>query len=594
MANLSNNQIEKLAVHAIDTESVKKDSFLTTNISVGDKAPSFDGSITLFKDASGTKESYINEIPVQIKGTLTDHFSESTRSFRLEMDHYNNFYKRGGCLLLVVEILQNHTTKIFYAQLLVIELREILDTYGDQKSYSIQLRALEETSLYNVCCIFSDQMLRQNRILLETHQYADSEFNSIKFTSPTYNLSNFGLMEIFKHKFFQYGVKDNIEIPLRTVHLESISLPRKEIVEIIDGEIETFIEITVDKAQLIKLCVEKTLVIEINTLKNTFTMDTSNVQSIHSQIVILEILKKIFISRRIKFQGLALEIGDESFVMELEKLNQELTFWLNAKEIFTLLKINLKTDFKKSETIYGDIERLNQMILLKNYEGIVMENPENPSFFRYHVGGLYVVLFYDPNSELQFINPFSKEFIETSSIAIEIKSSKEIVNISPFLLLENETLRDAINIDFELINESYKLIELEKIHLIFDIINEFCLRCIKTYDENKNIELLESSFSLLSYIENSDNISSFKNIIFVNKMQIVLRINKSYSREEKSNIIKLKIETMKNKDHDLGLLFCLNTLLGNFEEAKYNFDLFDDDTKKQYSSLPIFNIYMNL
>src|SRR5699024_3276217 len=75
--------------------------------------------ITVYSDDSERVESYVNEIPTQIKGTEVEFFSEESCTYQLDMVHYKNYYKRGGCLLLVVEILKTEETKIFFKPLLL-------------------------------------------------------------------------------------------------------------------------------------------------------------------------------------------------------------------------------------------------------------------------------------------------------------------------------------------------------------------------------------------------------------------------------------------------------------------------------------------
>ncbi|MYL65485.1 DUF4365 domain-containing protein [Bacillus hwajinpoensis] len=122
MAKMANRKKEQIAVSAIERETFREGAYLVTDIPVGDKAPSFDGHITVFNDDSESKESYLNDVPTQVKGTGVKHFSEGTRKFPLDLAHYKNYYKRGGCLLLVVEILENTETKIFYKQLLPMSI----------------------------------------------------------------------------------------------------------------------------------------------------------------------------------------------------------------------------------------------------------------------------------------------------------------------------------------------------------------------------------------------------------------------------------------------------------------------------------------
>ncbi|WP_290370049.1 DUF4365 domain-containing protein [Paenibacillus sp. CECT 9249] len=67
---------------------------------------SFDGSIEVYVNDSAKTESLPGSVPVQVKGTQVSTFSVGNRSFPLKLTHYQNYYKSGGALLLVVEINQ--------------------------------------------------------------------------------------------------------------------------------------------------------------------------------------------------------------------------------------------------------------------------------------------------------------------------------------------------------------------------------------------------------------------------------------------------------------------------------------------------------
>lgn len=92
MAKLSNQKKERQTVNAIEYLANLPDSYLIPDIPVGDKGISFDGHISVMKDDSETKESLIGRVPVQVKGTEIEHFTEGIRSFSFELADYRNFF----------------------------------------------------------------------------------------------------------------------------------------------------------------------------------------------------------------------------------------------------------------------------------------------------------------------------------------------------------------------------------------------------------------------------------------------------------------------------------------------------------------------
>lgn len=593
MSELSNSEIERLAVNSILNEGIRPNSFLRIDIPVGDKAPSFDGSITIFKDNSDKAESYINEVPVQVKGTQVTRFSEKTRTFSLNTTHYENFYKRGGCLLLVVEVLNHYTTKIFYRHLLAIDLYEISRDYGHQGTHSVRLRELENTTLYNVCMIFSEQMILQPKVLIESNKLKEANFEKVMLTSPTFHPKYFSISEIFDHSFYQYGIKDDMEIPLRTVSMTSISFPSIETIEILDDKIEAFIETKIDASKNLNIKIENTVEIIIDTKTNKIKFIVIRIHSISSQIKVLKILEKIFETGIIQFSSFYGEIDRKKFEEQLINLKKDLDFWNLAAEIFSELGVSLDTEFENSDNIYSEINYLIKMIRTHDYSKIVVKNPEKPSFLTHYVGGIYLILFYKASLNDKFTNPFTEFFLNSSSMAMIVDSPPKSILISPFLLLEEETLIHAKNLDFEVITDSYKLIDLENIDSVFGLINNFCLRCLKTFDLTSDIRFIDLILPLFSILEKNTEIKDLKDIIFINKMQTNLRKNGSFNEKEFSSILDFKISTTIEDNKNIELIFCLNVLLNNQREAKHFFDLFTDEQKNVYEEMPIFTYFKN-
>lgn len=591
MAKLSNSQVERLAVNSIHNAGRHPNSFLRIDIPVGDKAPSFDGAITIFENNSEEVESYLNEVPVQVKGTQVNNFSKKTRTFKLNTTHYENYYKRGGCLLLVVEILDHNTTKIFYRHLLGIDLYEIIRDYGHQGTHSVTLRELNSVTLYDVCKIFSEQMIRQPQVLIESNKLKESNFTELMLTSPTFYPEVFPISDIFDHSFYQYGIKDGMEIPLRTTKMTSISVSHEELIEVINEKIEAFIEISINASKNTNIKIENTIDIKIDSKTDKITFNVIQIQSISSQLKVLKILEKIFTTGKIKFNSFYGEINEKKFKKELINLKKDLEFWTMAAKIFSDLGLHLETEFMSTDTLYSDLEYLNKMMYTNDYNEISLKNPEKPSFLTHYVGGLYLILFYNSSSKDKFVNPFTEEFLKNSSTALIVDSPPTPVSISPFLLLEQETLIYAKNLDFQLIINSYALIKSENINLIFDLINNFCLRCLKAFDATSDERFLDIILPLFLLLEENIKIKELKDIILVNKMQTILRKHCSFTEDESKAIVKLKINTANKQSNNIGLLFCLNVLLNSDKEAEYYFNLLDKEQKKTYREMPIFSYF---
>ncbi|MEK4715609.1 hypothetical protein [Sporosarcina sp. FSL K6-5500] len=92
MIKLDNSRIERLAVQAIVNEANRPGNHLLPNIPIGDKGISFDGDIQVFENENETIQSLLGRVPIQVKGTQVNKFTEGLISFTFSMEHYKNYY----------------------------------------------------------------------------------------------------------------------------------------------------------------------------------------------------------------------------------------------------------------------------------------------------------------------------------------------------------------------------------------------------------------------------------------------------------------------------------------------------------------------
>lgn len=216
-----NNKIERIAVEVIKAQANQPSVYLHADIQEGDKKPSFDGEILVYKDESETTESLLGLVRVQVKGTQVECFSGESLSFSLDMAHYKNYYQEQGILLFVVELLANYEAKIFYKPLLALELKNIIES--KQKSKTMILHPLQDTSLYEVCLKFMEEKKSQPLMLVEK-TFDISNFNIFQSRSVTFIPEKHSPDQIFKHNFTLYGELVELDVPLLSFNVKEILL----------------------------------------------------------------------------------------------------------------------------------------------------------------------------------------------------------------------------------------------------------------------------------------------------------------------------------------------------------------------------------
>lgn len=137
---LDKKAIETISVSAV-RNSIVTSEFLDQFIPDNDKEPSWDGFVYIYGDKSKKKDKLKGRMPVQVKGTENNDFSKDEVSFSMSTVDLKNYLYDGGCVLFVVYIGNaGLKTKIYYAELTPIKLRQLLIEAQNQKSKVVRLR----------------------------------------------------------------------------------------------------------------------------------------------------------------------------------------------------------------------------------------------------------------------------------------------------------------------------------------------------------------------------------------------------------------------------------------------------------------------
>lgn len=136
---LDNNAIETLSINAVKN-SIVMCEYLSQFINDNDKEPSWDGAVYIYGEKSKTKDKLKGRMPVQVKGTECNDFSQEEISFQMSTIDLRNYLYDGGCILFVVYIGNNGlTNKIYYSELTPIKLRQLLTEAKGQDSKVVHL-----------------------------------------------------------------------------------------------------------------------------------------------------------------------------------------------------------------------------------------------------------------------------------------------------------------------------------------------------------------------------------------------------------------------------------------------------------------------
>lgn len=585
MTKPSNTKLERVAVQAIENESLKYN--LVPNIPVGDKGISFDGDIEVMKDDSESKEALMGKVPVQIKGNYVERFSEGNRSYSLDLAHYRNFYNQSGALLFVVEINRKLETKIFYRHLLPVDLREIINKFGNQGSRSVQLRPLSETDLYKICMLFLSESKKQAPILLENNPFKKNDYTSFRMNSLTFNPMQEETSNIFEHDFIMYGTYGNLALPIGITRITEEIIRLEETV-IVEGKgIKVSCEVKRSSKQISILMEDSIEFIILNT--SNFKVETVCFKSIETQLKLLPILKAIFTGKNVEFKelGASLDGGKPNDIGLVSNIDYLYQLFVKLQNAFLIVGLDESTEFINENEIF--FENANSFIrLIINHELTLLNIKKYESvvgFVLLDFAGIKFTIFVFPNSENPIINGFSKDLIIKDT---RIDFDGQSYPVSPYIKLSKEGLALSQNLNFEIIRESFDLIEPFANEQLFIHTNDFCLNCIGAYEESGKKEFLELAKYIYSKYEKGLNETS-EIIIRINQLQLNYRLNEVLTEYEENQLIKLKMSSSNDE-----VLFCTSVLLGSKKEAQFFFNKLNKDVQLYYENLPIYNLYVNI
>lgn len=590
MGKRINNKIERRAVEEIEYLANKLDVPLKPNIQVGDKTVSFDGDIEVFKDLSESVEALIGKVPVQVKGTLVEEFNSKTLKYPIQMRHLKNYLNSQGVLYFVVEIKKNEEAKIFYKQLLPMEIYRIIKGYGEklgQGQRNIELRPLSETDLTSVCIKYLNETKKQPLMLIENKPFEREDYTSYELTSLTFNPSS---GNIFEHDFTLYGVREKFTVPLEQIRIDAVSSEILETIIIDEQLYELNIEATkMDKR--IELLIENSLELTYTSDSTKFDFKLKKVHSLDAQLKVLPLIIKLLSASKVEFVNLRLPLDLSTTKKELELIKTYESLYstfLQLKKIFSQLEVDEKLEFRDEPNeinkIIHQICNFNKMLIDDNCSDVILDLPENTKYIGFNIGEIRFILYYNPEAKPKFSNAFSKNFPNNQ---ICVVCDDVVTPYTPYPMFNSSTLAYGCNVNIDVIKKSFSHIDPFANNELANITNDFCLKCINAYDLSKNLDFLD----LAEYIyEKYTGDTLTPEILYINQTQIKKRRDGKLTETDIDRLYAIKLEYAGYIDMN----FCTSVLLESKMEAKLSYERLNKEEQENYRVYPIYKLYCDL
>lgn len=588
---MENDQIEELAVNIIENEILKY-SDLKSNITKGDKGISWDGYITIFDGKGRGKDNFEYKIDVQVKGRMVKKIQKGNTKFSIERAHLINYQKQNnGTLLLVVDIVDNLTYQIYYANLLPVDLKQLIEnnkSKAKKPKISILLKPIKESSvssLKNICRNFALNSKRQMGI-------------PIKDLSELKNIDTIEFKVISeKGKLFDYMLNNDVytyailKDELKTM----VALPKGDFV-MVQEKIEKSVEIK-DKLYYSSYTLTRQKEHETITMGKgiVFDLDIRKINfnfqgTLQDRITDMEFFIDLIKNKTVTINGATLNLPEyKEDINEENKLIEDYSKKINDLKVLRDKFLELKIDFKE------DIDKLdkqsrNNLLLFKKIfcDNIVPTNlniqQSGVHFIKIGNCSIAVLAQKNKNEELRIYNYFA-ELKDIISIVIAKEGEKPSTEnrTSPYFVMSAEDILKFSNFNAEVVFDSINVIQ--NFENQSDYINAFMLELLKAYDkDNKRKDILglaERINNLL--IQNEISITNQ-----LNKFQIIKR-KRDFKQDERNILIDLRNNL--EKDDSFNKNQCgIAILLENKNDYEFYYNAMDKETQKEFDTYPIFNL----
>lgn len=494
---------------------------------------------------------------------------------------------------MVVYIVDINNYQIYYANLLPVDLKQILDNSKKSKAKvptkTITIKPIVESSqssLRNICLNFIYNSKSQMGIPIKNIE----ELRNV-------NLIEFKVVAE-KGQVFDYILNNDV-YPYATLNddLKSKVALTKGNAVMIQKEIKETIKIK-DRVYYNSYLWSKTKNSELITIGKAFIFNLKEKE--------LNLKFKGTLSDRIKdmqfyidlMLNKSMSINDEEykfptnsdFIIALEQIKVWQQKLENLKELESKLKefnINFEKDIEQLKEQDRNNLFLFMDIFCKNKISKSIESTRTGlnciKIDKYNIAVWCV----QGNEQLKFYNFFSDLKDIVKIVIVEEGEEPNIENItSPYLMLEENDIIKYSNFNAKVVEKSFETIK--NIEKQSGYINKFILNLLQAYDkDNSRNDLLELAKTLCNKISLYQDEITNK----LNKLQIIRRSRK-LTKQEKNSLIEIRQNLLQNEMINFNQCG-IAILLENEFDFKYFYNKMSKEEQKEFDSFPISNLIKN-
>lgn len=589
--------IEKVAVNTVSL-AISKSDYLVPNINSGDKEPSWDGDIEVYKKAGSNhaKDDLDIKIPVQVKGKVSDHLRKKTINYPVQISDMQNYLRVGGTVYFVVYMdPSGEKTQIYYAPMLPFELKKILKKYGTQNTRQIQMKMLPKgkDAMTDIFLCFARDMNKQKAAISSESVTMEDLVKdgllkeiSIGFTTVPRKYDT-PFDPLFDHGGYIYAkLPYGVELPVE--HFEKLHAAgtRYNVPVTVNGKSFYKNYGVVYKKGITELHLGKSTTLILDRDNNKENLNFSLKGTLTERIKDAEFIIAALASQQFEIGNTVFSLKDispeELRTFDMQHRREHLEWLKMVKRMLDTLGVKDDLDCSKlTKTDEQNIMMLKSAILDKQ---TIPLKDSGAIFGVYNIANLNIlvcVLKRDVEKNLFDIYGFNDAPV--SLMATDDKG-KEYPS-SFYVTLTKDAILKCCNIDYKAMLEHIEKVPFSEKY--FEQLIQLLLQLLIAYDESNppRKEVLEAAIQLSDWLKDNDPYSE-RAILTLNYYQAIKR-TRQLEPFETQDILSIIENHPAQEDFYVGAYI----LLDDYVAAKIHFDLMPTGMQEIFRTYPIFHLW---
>lgn len=581
---------EKIKIEKAATLELKNvvfsHSLLDDHINEGDKELSWDGSISIYNSKNFSKESWVDDVPVQVKGTIDEEEKLQKKKiiqFKTDIGDLKNYYKDRGAVYFVIVTSADYSQKeIYYSLLYPSKLKFYIaeaERKGNRKNYNISLSKMkkEPDEIYRILKQFSIESKRQGfghgQIVQNLITINDIEkVTEITATAIGVKSEKEFIEKIMNGDVTLYGKRQGADILYPFDNNQKMYFV---IGKTIYQEVKIGGELFYSKFEVIESSDEKqsirlseNLQVDLNQRIFHFAVKTTINELYRDARFLMAI-----------FDNDSLSIGNQVINYNNPKINdslkQTLEFVIDVKKAFDMLEYEYLARF--DEQTAEDRKTIMQLVkLIRGEKNRILIEESHTYSPKLNGKYLPMIIRRDDGKGVELLN---RVYSKKHQTFVSDDEDKEYYKIPLFACIDQEIFSNIYTFNFE---ELYRQIDNSDYNeYTAETMNNAALQLIGTYELNGEDEFLSMAMQILGRLL---EVYPEDDIYTINVMQIKKRRD-LLEKDDEETLFAIKERTENQQIH-----CCINILIGNYYDAKKILEKMDEEERNSFIKYPIIKL----